>query len=192
MQKEETRRIIMATAYSLFRSKGFEKTTMRELAERADVGLGTIFKHFPDKSSLLIATFQEDLEAVILNSLDTIPVSNIRMQLAHIATELYEFFGLTPSFSNLLRETLFPLENQAEVLRKPACSFMEKIEKIFIDAIGRGELDRRTDSRAGALAFLSFFLLGLIRRAWEPEFDTKKQTFYFAKLLENHFAGALR
>ena len=192
MQKEETRRIIMASAYSLFGSKGYEKTTMRELAEHADVGLGTIFKHFPDKSSLLISTFQEDIEAVIQNSLDTMPTSNIKMQLAHIATELYDFLGLNPSFSrNLLRETLFPLENHAEPFRKPALSFMEKIGKVFIDAIERGELDRRTDSRVGALTFLSFFFMGLIGRAWEPEFGTRKQTFFFAALLENYFSGVM-
>ncbi len=41
--REETRRVILDTAYALFEEKGYEKMTMRELAARAGVGLGTIF-----------------------------------------------------------------------------------------------------------------------------------------------------
>lgn len=192
MQKEETRRIIMAEAYSLFGLRGYEKTTMRELAERADVGLGTIFKHFPDKPSLLISTFREDIEAIIQSSMDTMPAANVKMQLAHIATELYAFFGLNPSFSRaLIKETLFLQQGPAEKLNEQALFFMEKIEKLFRGAIARAELDPKTDCRSGARAFLSFFLLGMVSGLREPEFDIKKQTLLFASLLDKYLTGSL-
>ena len=189
MQKEETRRIILAAAYSLFGVKGYDKTTMRELARRADVGLGTIFKHFPDKPSLLISAFNEDITAVLQNSLDTLPSSDIRLQLTHLVRELYEFFGLNPSFSRtLIKEILFLGDNQEPVLKDHGSAFLGKIEKLFLAAIERGELDSATDCLNGALAFFSFFLLGLIGGLQQARFDAAKQTLFFDAMLNAHLA----
>jgi AcrR family transcriptional regulator len=192
IQKEETRRIILAAAYSLFGLRGYEKTTMRELADRADVGLGTIFKHFPDKPSLLISTFREDLEAVIQNSFDTLPSSNIKMQLTHIVAELYEFLGQNPAFSRILiKEGAFLEGSYGEMLTEKALFFREKIEGVIKKAAERGELDPSKKIRDVALTFMSFFLLGLIGGLRESEFNVKKQTLFFASLLNNHFAGSV-
>jgi AcrR family transcriptional regulator len=49
---------------ALFAEKGYEKTTMRALAEHAGIGLGTIFKHYPDKPPILAAAFEDDLNAI--------------------------------------------------------------------------------------------------------------------------------
>jgi len=183
----------MAEAYSLFRQKGYEKSTMRELAERADVGLGTIFKHFPDKPSLLVAVFREDIEAVMQNSLDTMPAKNIKMQLAHVATELFEFFGSNHQFSrSLIKETLFLQENTGDILNAQSLSFMKKIEQLFQEAIERAELDHKTDCRSGAKVFLSLFLSCLVGGLREPEFNIKKQALFIASLLDNYFACALK
>ena len=42
-----------------YSEKGFEATTVEEIAERADVGKGTIFNYFPHKTSFLIAAYSE-------------------------------------------------------------------------------------------------------------------------------------
>ena len=57
-QKRETRRLLLDTAYDLFLEKGYEKTTIKKLAERAGVAQGTIFKHFPDKTALIVAAIE--------------------------------------------------------------------------------------------------------------------------------------
>ena len=192
IQKEETRRIILAAAYSLFGLKGYEKTTMRELAARADVGLGTIFKHFPDKPSLLLSTFSEDLETVIQNSFDTIPSSNIKMQLTHIVAELYDFFGQNPLFPRILIKEITFLEGSCgEMLTGKAHVFREKIEELLKGAIERGEFGRGVEIRNVAFTFMSFLLFGLIGGLRESEFNVKKQTLFFASLLDNHFTGGL-
>lgn len=52
-KKEETRRRIFEVAVELFRSKGFEETTVDEITEKADVARGTFFNYFPRKESVL-------------------------------------------------------------------------------------------------------------------------------------------
>ncbi len=52
-KKREARRRIFQAAFDLFREKGFDATTVDEIAERADVAKGTVFNYFPRKASFL-------------------------------------------------------------------------------------------------------------------------------------------
>jgi AcrR family transcriptional regulator len=67
-KKEETRRRIFEAAIGLFRSKGFEATTVDEITEKADVGRGTFFNYFPKKDSILAYLSEERLSAAEENA----------------------------------------------------------------------------------------------------------------------------
>ncbi len=58
-KKRDTRLRIFRAAFELFTEKGFEATTVEEIAERADVGKGTVFNHFPQKTAFLVAAYRE-------------------------------------------------------------------------------------------------------------------------------------
>ena len=44
---EDTRRRIVEATYALHQERAIGDTTMKDIAERADVGLGTVYHHFP-------------------------------------------------------------------------------------------------------------------------------------------------
>ncbi len=50
-----TRARVLQAAEELFTLRGVESSSMAEVAERAAVGVGTLYHHFPDKHSLLLA-----------------------------------------------------------------------------------------------------------------------------------------
>ena len=50
-----TRRRLLGEAARRFGAKGYEATSMNEIAEAAGVGVGTLYHHFPDKRALLLA-----------------------------------------------------------------------------------------------------------------------------------------
>ena len=52
-KKGETRERIFKAACKLFRHKGFEATTIDEIADKADVAKGTFFNYFPRKEAVL-------------------------------------------------------------------------------------------------------------------------------------------
>src|SRR5215471_6334283 len=56
---EETRRRIYEAALKLFREKGFEQTTMRDIAAKADVALGAAYYYFASKDAIVLAFYQE-------------------------------------------------------------------------------------------------------------------------------------
>ncbi len=54
-QAEERRRQLIDTALSLFAEKGFENTTIKDLAEAAGVAQGLFYHYFESKEALLFA-----------------------------------------------------------------------------------------------------------------------------------------
>lgn len=49
-----TRGRVLAAAEDLFRRRGFAGTSVADVAERARVGVGTVYHHFPDKRAMLL------------------------------------------------------------------------------------------------------------------------------------------
>jgi AcrR family transcriptional regulator len=54
---EETRRQILDTALALFREQGFEETTIRDIAARADLSLGAAYYYFKSKEAIVGAYY---------------------------------------------------------------------------------------------------------------------------------------
>ncbi|HEY4240413.1 MAG TPA: TetR/AcrR family transcriptional regulator [Kofleriaceae bacterium] len=59
----ETRAHILDVAKDLFGAKGFQATTLREIADRADVALGLTYRYFPQKQHLALALYGELADA---------------------------------------------------------------------------------------------------------------------------------
>jgi AcrR family transcriptional regulator len=58
-KSEATREKILASALGLFRRRGFEKTTMRDVAAAAGVALGAAYYYFPSKEALVLAYYHD-------------------------------------------------------------------------------------------------------------------------------------
>lgn len=54
---EETRGRIFDTALTLFRERGFEATTMRDVAAAAEQSLGAAYHYFPSKDAIVLAYY---------------------------------------------------------------------------------------------------------------------------------------
>jgi AcrR family transcriptional regulator len=61
--KEENRTILRNVASKLFVKKGFEKTTIRDIAKAADMNSAAIYYYFEDKESLLYAILTDIMDA---------------------------------------------------------------------------------------------------------------------------------
>jgi len=55
---EETRHLVLETALNLFRRRGFERTTMRDIAEAAGLSLGAAYHYFRSKDALVLAYYE--------------------------------------------------------------------------------------------------------------------------------------
>jgi AcrR family transcriptional regulator len=93
LKSDETRMRILNAALDLFREKGFETTTMREIALRAGVATGAAYYYFDSKDAIVLAFYRQaaeemtpQLEEVLEGSTD------IRKRLAGILNVKLSYF----------------------------------------------------------------------------------------------------
>ncbi|MEY2446463.1 MAG: hypothetical protein QOE00_3043 [Ilumatobacteraceae bacterium] len=63
-KKDSSRRAIEDAAWELFAEKGYEETSINDIAERADVAPRTFFRYFPTKEAVMYPQFDELLQSV--------------------------------------------------------------------------------------------------------------------------------
>jgi len=62
-KSDATREKILEAALRLFRKRGFERTTMRDVAKAADLAVGAAYYYFPSKDALVLAYYDRTQEA---------------------------------------------------------------------------------------------------------------------------------
>ena len=55
-------RALLEAALALFRTSGVD-APVREIADKAGVGVGTLYRHFPQRADLVIAVFRKEIDA---------------------------------------------------------------------------------------------------------------------------------
>jgi AcrR family transcriptional regulator len=111
-KKEQTRRAIEDAAFRLFAERGFQATTVADIAEAADVAPRTFFAYFPSKEDVLFADFDETTEALAARLRDRLPGETT-------------FDALRAWITGLLPE--LEADENREALRHRLCSEYESI-----------------------------------------------------------------
>jgi AcrR family transcriptional regulator len=106
-QKAERRRRIEAAAREVFREKGYEAATTREIAERAEVSIGTLFAYAADKRDLLIMVYRDELHDLTEATFATVPAgAGLLEQLMHVLAPRYAYWNADPKLArHAVRET---------------------------------------------------------------------------------------
>ena len=55
---------LLSAALAAFTEHGADDTSLEEIARRAGVGIGTLYRHFPTRKSLLEAVYRDQVEAL--------------------------------------------------------------------------------------------------------------------------------
>lgn len=105
-------RAIREAARSLFVERGYAATTLRAVADRADVGFGTVFSYATDKAGLLAMVFVEELKALPPLFAPSVPKQSPMDELIAGLAHLYEFWASIPELSwDVLQQMEFYVSN---------------------------------------------------------------------------------
>jgi AcrR family transcriptional regulator len=174
--KLEKRQRIRAAVRTLFSRHGYETATLRQIAKRAHVGLGTLFNYAQDKRDLVFLVFNEGLSGVTDEALRASTTEKqLLSQLLGMFRPHFIFFARNPVLSRiLLRDMTFYSEGKqaAEFLRIRARLFTG-IENVVRSAQHDGQIHSDEDATLIARHFFLVFA-GLLRwwissRKPEPE-----------------------
>jgi AcrR family transcriptional regulator len=177
---------IREAALQLFETKGYDATTTREIAELADVGIGTVFMYADDKRDLLFLVFNDELDRVVDEAFAQVDGRRtLSSQMYGVFATFYAAFHKRAKLSRiLLRELVFFSQGkQAGQFMANRARIVAGLEGIAAQAVERGRVRRSEDPREIAKAF--FFLYSGEVRLWlsapEPQLDaglaSLKRTF---------------
>lgn len=102
---EETRRRIVAATYALHGEQGITATTMKQIAARANVGIGTVYHHFPTYDLVIEAcgAFTDEVTrpptAAIFRG-----ARSRKERIQRLAAELFAYYARIPSLERVRAE----------------------------------------------------------------------------------------
>ena len=82
LKSEATRARILESALATFRERGFEKSTMREIAVAAGVAVGAAYYYFDSKDAIVMAFYQR-AQQEMAPSLDAILSKSKTLEARH-------------------------------------------------------------------------------------------------------------
>lgn len=165
--KLEKRQRIRAAVRELFSRHGYETATLRQIAKRAHVGLGTLFNYAQDKRDLVFLIFNEELAAVTDEALKAAQTEKrLLEQLLGICRPHYDFFAKNPALSRiLLKDMAFYSEGkQAAEFQQIRGRLLSGIEEVVRAA--QREQQIRSDEDATHIARYIFFVFAGALRWW--------------------------
>jgi AcrR family transcriptional regulator len=135
--KRDKLRRIKDAAFDIFRSKGYEAASTREIALAADVSIGTIFLYAKDKRDLLCLVLNQDLDEVFQSAVASLPpAGSIERRLRCLLAPIYEYFSREPELARAMNREIIRLDlveetgEQVEQFRNRLKAWSKAIQKI--------------------------------------------------------------
>jgi AcrR family transcriptional regulator len=170
LNKIEKRQSIRQAARELFSKYGYEETTLRQIAQRAHVGLGTLFNYAQDKRDLVFLICNEELAQVLDEALESVealpPDRTLVDRIIELYRRHYEYFSKDVAISRLaLKEFGFIAGGkQAEAFYTTAWRLMHTVEALVRKAQKEGEIEPSED--AATVGHLIFLVVSGAIRWW--------------------------
>ena len=132
---EQTRALILNTALDLLREHGYEKTTMRAIADKAGVSLGNAYHYFTSKEQLIQAFYHRLHEEHLAASLPALArdsslkarlFSVMRLKISTLEP-YHEFAGVLFKTAADPRSPLNPFAHDSEPVRRESIQLFENV-----------------------------------------------------------------
>ena len=147
------RQRIMEAAVHLGLTGGYEAVQMRDVANRADVALGTVYRYFSSKDHLLASAFLvwlNNLEQILANEPSVAPTAQLRTK-----ETMDRALRLTGKEPRLVEAVLASLASSDPDASKCQQQVSRSIQSIIASAIGREEFED-PDRRAKVVSHVWF------------------------------------
>jgi AcrR family transcriptional regulator len=178
---------IRAAALALFKERGFEATTTREVADRASIAAGTLFLYVRNKEELLDFVFAGEIERVVDARWASLPRrGDLVTRLMHLFDGLYEFYARDLELARLLvRHAVLARQGGSTRL---TYGFLGRLAELVAEARAAGQLGGTLDP--GELAIHAFTLyLGGVFAIVNGVMARDAASAMALRALEVHFAG---
>ncbi len=191
-KKLATRERIRAAAAQLFTRHGYGAATMRQIARRAHVALGTLFNYAEDKRDLVFLIFNEELNAITDVALAAPrPGQALVDQLLAVFRVHYRWLAGKPALARILLQelTFYSSGKQAATFHGIRKRLIDGIEDLVRRAQKAGKI--RSGEKPAVIARHIFFVYSASLRWWiaAPKPDPQAGATDLRRLLKLQIEG---
>jgi len=191
LNKLQCRQRILKASRRLFSSRGYEETTIEEVAEQAGISKATLYNYFPGKESLLIGIAEAELADVrqlISGKLRNEPSSLVKLR------QVMELFVLDSiPYISLSRKISYLNSCEGSPLYATRLDMICILHSLVKEAQAQGEL--RADVSADDITdiLMSIYLMALFQwphiAGYSEAFCLEKLHRFFDYMLSGVYAG---
>lgn len=135
-QAELLKKEILKAALEVFKEYGYEKATIKKIAERIGISDGSLYNHFENKRDILLSLFEKMKEATVINFSDLLDKeADLNKILSAVMLAQLDQNAIIPMFTILLHEAgVDPVvqkkfNEQLKDMRKERVDFYKQLEK---------------------------------------------------------------
>lgn len=159
LKKMETRQAIMDASMHLFGSKGYDRTSIEDIALTAGIGKGTIYSYFSAKHEIFLAFCDEEIEssfAALRDSVD--PEAPLLKQLVTLFMFQFRFMTENREFGrHMLRELAFPKEPSPKTVEHDQ-RYLDMLEEVLRQAKDKGQVKEDALLETASASFYMLYL----------------------------------
>jgi len=173
-KKARTRAALREHALRLFREKGYQNTTVEQIAAAAEVSPSTFFRYFPTKEDLVL---QDDMDTRMIEALEHQPPEMGPVAAVRAASREM-FASYTTADIEILRETTRLTVTVPEVRARAMDEFARTIT-VVAEAVARRSGHSADDLAVRAVAGAIIGVIMSVTMPWEgwPERTSFEDTF---------------
>lgn len=167
-KKLKTKAAIRKEAMRLFLDKGFDATTIEQIAAAVEISPSTFFNYFPTKEDVV---FEDELDPLILAAFDAQPEGTNPIRAIRNAM-LTVFRALTPEQDRVMRERMALMTSTPSLRSAMLSQFADMVSQIaalVASRAGGSPSDFAIRNFAGAL--LGVMMSALLTAAQDPKAD---------------------
>jgi len=138
-KKARTRAAIQESALRLFREKGYEATTVDEIAEAAEVSPSTFFRYFPTKEDVVM---YDEMDPVIFEAFARQPAG--LNTIAALRATMREVFGQASAAELAKQDDRAALIFSVPELRMRMLDELTRVMQVFAEVIAK-QMGKRAD-----------------------------------------------
>jgi AcrR family transcriptional regulator len=188
----QTRQTISDVATRLFFERGFDRVTIDEIAEAADVGRMTVFNHFPRKEDMFFDREQEirglASEAIQIRTAGTSPIQALGALAHRLIEQPDPSFPLFPG-TYLFVETALASESLKARARQMRDDFVRALADMLADAVDRPRDDPNAHLAAALIAAVWSVAFTQAHELFGRTRDTHAANNIFLELIDRGIVG---
>lgn len=192
-RSEGSQQAILRAAKEIFAERGFEATSIDDVALRAGTAKGQVLMHYPDKQSLLVGAFNGDIDAAMDDAFRAMPRRAAVMQkMLFIVRELFRFHAKDHRQSRMLmKEVIFLRGSSGRTFDRQIGRFITEVTRILEQAKATGQIKDELNSKRAAAALFSFYLFATLEGLRAREFEVEAQVATVEALIAQQLEGYL-